>query len=230
MRLKRFLLLCLVVFVPALVQGSVFHLKDGSAIQGKLLKLVNDTLYVETSFGAKIRIPKSQIVRVDFADSAAVLPMPSTAVPKQSSVPGTVMVSFEKFNVSSRVTVHRGQNEAEILKANSIELAFYVGSEKVYSVIDSSTNKEIREGPDTVYKNEMRPEEFKVAVPPGSYQCRLFLRNTFARDYENSFVNDPLEKRLLVENVNVLPAQTTLYRVGLKRKMKLGSPQLFVYQ
>lgn len=230
MRISKFLILCLVAFVPAVTQGEVLRLKDGSSIQGKLVRLVNDTLYFETSFGAEMRIPRHQVVRIEFVESASATGgQEPTAVSPQSSLPGTVMVSFEKFKLTSKVTVHRGKDEEGIVRANSIECAFYVGSNKVYSLIDSVTDKEIREGPDTVFRNDIRPVEFKVAVPSGSYQCRLFLRNASPDLHKDAFVGDPLEKRLLLENIKVLPAQTTHLRVGMKRKMKIGSPQLFVF-
>ena len=231
MRVWKFLTLSLVMFLPVLTQGEVLRLKDGSSIQGKLLRLVNDTLYFETSFGSEIRVTRDKVLRIDFVEPGSTLVYPPTQpTPQQSSLPGTVMVSFEKFKVTSRVTVHRGKDEEAIIRANSIECAFYIGPSKMFSAVDSVTDKEIREGPDTVYKNDMRPERVKVAITSGSYQCRLFLRNWLLADYKDSFIGDPLEKELLVENVKVLPGQTTQLRIGMKRKRKIGSRQLFVYE
>jgi hypothetical protein len=225
-----FLLVSGLVFLPALTQGEVLYLKDGSSIQGRLQKMVNDTLYFETSFGSSIRVPREKVSRLDFAESP-MIPAPGAAViPPESSVPGTVMVSFEKIQLTSKVSVNRGKNEQEILRANWIECAWYMGSDKVHSQIDSVTDKTIREGPETRYRNDMTPHDFKVAVPTGSYQCRLIIRNIVPEGYDGSFDGGPLEKRLLIENVKVLPAQTTQYRVGMKRKMKIGSPQLFVFE
>ena len=56
------------------------------------------------------------------------------------------------------------------------------------------------------------------------------MRNVASVEEEEFFVGDPLQKDLLVENVKVLPGETTQLRVGMKRKMKLGSPQLFAFE
>jgi hypothetical protein len=231
MRFRVFLVVCTLVFLPIVTQSEVLYLKDGSTIQGKLKRLVNDTLYFETSFGSSIRVPRAQVARIDFADAPLVQPPAAgaAAVGVQSSVPGTVMVSFDKVKLSSKVSVERGKDEAAILCANRIECALYMGSDKVYSQIDSVTDKTIREGPETRFRNDMVPQDFKVAVPPGSYQCRFFIGNVVPEGYEQRFVGDPLDKRLLVENVEVLPARTTQLRIGVKRKMKIGTPQLFVF-
>jgi hypothetical protein len=230
MRLATFLVLCSVIFVPTLSQGGALYLKDGSVIQGKLVRFVNDTLYFKTTFGADIRVPRHDVIRVDFVENMPRSTIPAPSGTQVSSAPGTLMISFEKFQVTSRVKVHRGKKREEIERANRIESAFYVGSERVFSEIDSVTDKEIREGPDTVLKNDMSPTDFKVAVAAGTYQCRMFLGNSYMSDYAGSFVDSPLEKKLLVENVKILPGETTQYRIGMKRKMKIGSAQLFVFQ
>jgi len=226
-----FLLVSTLLFLPALTQSEVLYLKDGSTIQGKLKRLTNDTLYFETSFGASIRVAREQVVRVDFADSPAVQPpgVGAGAVGQQSSVPGTVMVGFENVKFSSKVTVKRGKDEDAILHANRIECAWYAGSKKVYSQIDSVTDKTIRDGPETRFRNDMKPKDFKIAIAPGTYECRLFIRNIVPEGYETSFAEGPLRKELVVNEVTVRPAQTTQLRVGMKRKMKVGSPQLFVF-
>jgi hypothetical protein len=229
MRQRVFFVVCLLAFLPALIRGEVLYLKDGSSIQGKLLRLVNDTLYFETSFGSEVRVPRDQVARVEFSPSTVPSPV-ATHVPFQSELAGTVLVNFEKFKVSSRVSVHRDKEKAAILRANAIECALYLGSVKAFSTVDSVADEEIREGPDTVYRNDMTPARIKVAVAPGSYQCRLFLRNVARAEEAEYFVGDPLEKDLLVENVKILPGETTQLRVGMKRKMKIGSAQLFVFE
>ena len=88
MRIRMFLLMSTLVLLPALTQSEVLYLKDGSSIQGKLKRLVNDTLYFETSFGSSIRVPREQVVRIDFADSPTIQPpgAGAAAIPQQSSV------------------------------------------------------------------------------------------------------------------------------------------------
>jgi hypothetical protein len=228
MRIQKFLVLCLLLFLPVLSQSEVLYLKDGSTIQGKLVRFVNDTLYFETSFGPEVRVPREKVMRIDFVESA-LQPGLMQTVPQQSSAPGTLMVSFEEFHLTSRVNVHRGKNREALTQANSIELALYVGSDKVHSEIDSVTDKEIREGPDTALRNDMSPTDFKVAVASGTYQCRVFFGNSMVGDYKDYFATGPHEKKLLVENVKILPAETTQLRIGMKRKMKFGAAQLYVF-
>ena len=226
-----FLLVSTLLFLPALTQSEVLYLKDGSAIQGELKRLVNDTLYFETSFGASIRVARARVARIVFADSPSVQPPGGGpgAIAQQSSVPGTVMVGFDKVKLRSKVVVNRGKDDDTILRANWIECAWYAGSIKVYSEIDSVIDKTIRKGPETRFSNDMKPQDFKIALPPGTYECRLFIRNNVPEGYETSFAEGPLAKVLVVNQVTVHPAQTTQIRVGMKRKMKVGSPQLFVF-
>jgi hypothetical protein len=225
-------MICLAVFLPGILRGEVLYLKDGSSIHGKLLRLLDDTLYFETSFGSQVRVPRDHVARLEFSPGVpgAYGSNPTTTVPFQSELAGTVLVSFEKFKVTSRVTVHRDKNKDAILRANAIECAVYMGSVKTFSAIDSVNDDEIREGPETTYRNDMVPKGIKVAVAPGSYQFRLYLRNVARVEDEGFFVGDPLRKDLLVENMKVLPGETTQLRVGMKRKMKLGTPQLFAFE
>ena len=77
----------------------------------------------------------------------------------------------------------------------------------------------------------MTPEDFKVAVEPGSHRCRIVLSNLSAGESaRGAFVGDPLDKSLMIEDVKVLPGQVTQLNVGMKRKMKVGSPQLVLIE
>jgi hypothetical protein len=231
--MRRLAVAALALLLPAITAGEVLYLKDGSAIQGSLVRVVGDTLFFRTSFGAELPIAKDKVTRLDFGDVPVVTttPGPTDAVPLESAVPGTLMVSFDDVKVTSRVVVHRGNDEKALLRANSIECALYVGAQKKYSAIDSVADKTVREGPKTTYKNDMSPEDFMVAVEPGSHRCRIILSNLVQNDSEEkAFEGGPLDKRLLIEGVEVLPGRITLLTVGIKRKMKVGSPQLVLIQ
>jgi len=233
MRLKKFVIMCAIVFVPALIQGEVLLLKDGSEIQGRLVKFVNDTLFFETSFGALIEVPREKVARLSF-DGAPAIPQASVGavVTPTSTSPGTVSVNFDNVKLSSKITVHRNKNQAELLRANWIECVVYVGSKLVYTEIDSIMDKTVREGPDTRYLNDMRPSSIKVAVDPGTTQLRLFVRNPTegATQFAKSFPDGPLSKTLLVDPVTINSNHTRELVIAVKRKAKMGSPQLVLFE
>lgn len=233
MRPRVFAILCVALLAPSITQGEALYLKDGSTIHGTLVRVVADTLYFKTSFGAEVHVARDMVLRLDFVDQPSI-PASSPAaepVPFENALPGTVMVKFDGVKVSSRVVVYRGKDEEALLQANAIECAFYVGADKSYSVVDSVTENEIREGPETTFKNEMIPKNFKVAVPPGSHRVRIVLSNVVHEESRKAaFVGEPLDKRLLVEDVQVLPGRITQLMVGMKRKMKIGSPQLVLIE
>ena len=66
MRLRAMLIICVLLLLPYLSRSEVLYLRDGSTLQGKLLRMSNDTLYVKTSFGATVPMHKSVVLRIDF--------------------------------------------------------------------------------------------------------------------------------------------------------------------
>ncbi|MDH3217145.1 MAG: hypothetical protein OEN01_12805 [Candidatus Krumholzibacteria bacterium] len=233
MRIWKFLGVFALIMVPVLSRGEVVYLKDGSTIQGTVIRLVNDTLYFEADFGSEVRIPKAKVLRIEFLETRGLLQGSSMgtshSVARESSIAGTLRVHFEPSRFTSRISVHRGKNRDALERANSIEKAFYVSGDKVFSVVDSLTDKVIREGPETILRNDMTPETFSVVVTPGQYNCRLYIGNSRAGDYEDMFIGNPLDNRLVAERVIIQPGQTTELRVGVKRKLKIGSSYLFLY-
>lgn len=240
MRLRTMLAIGVVLLLPCLSQSEVLYLRDGSTLQGTLLRMSNDTLYVKTSFGAIVPMHKSVVLRIDF-DSLGV----ATAVPvsrvgvaapalaggreyDSSAPPGTLMVVFDKFDLSSEVVVERRRNEKEILAANAIEALLLVNGEKMHSQIDSTMDKVIRKGPETLYRNEIRPAGYSIVLPPGRYQCDFRITNSMGEPWVDSFQDGLLEKRLLRDDVQIQPNTNTQIRIGLKKKLKgLGSSYLY---
>lgn len=232
MRVTPFLIICFLLFAPAFSHGEIVYLKDGSTIQGKLVKLLNDTLHFETSFGAPIRIHRSKVLRVEFAgpaSSQSVILTPGIQQQQPAGI-GTLQVHFDKFELTSRITVHRGKNRDDLEKANSIEKSLFLGRDKVASVIDSVTDKVIREGPETILRNSITPRTIKVAVNSGTYRCRVHIGNTMAGDFHDRFVGDPLDKEVVAHNVVIRAGETTALRIGFKRKMKIGSGYMYVIE
>ena len=236
MRLRAMLIICVLLLLPYLSRSEVLYLRDGSTLQGKLLRMSNDTLYVKTSFGATVPMHKSVVLRIDF-DSlgvATAIPAPRPAAPDpgmgyDASAPaGTLMVIFDRFELSSEVIVERGRNEKEIVSANAIEALLLVNGEKMHSQIDTTMDKVIRKGPETVYRNEMRPKSYSVALAPGRYQCIFEILNSQGEPWIDQFPEGLLEKRLLRDEVSIRPETNTQIRIGLKKKYKgLGSSYLY---
>lgn len=218
MRRLLFLLLCMGLFLPGLLVSDTLYLKDGSIFKGVLIRVTGDTVYLETSFGSEIRVPKADVRRIDFVDSLEVPVPEGRAVVPVSSDPGTLMVTFEDFKVTSKIVMKRGRDEEGHERENSIEQALMISERKVYSVIDSTTDKVIKEGPDTKLRNDMKPVDFRVVLPSGLHHCTLVFANSRVAEYGDRFDPRPLERRLDMENINIEPGETYLVRIGSKRK------------
>jgi hypothetical protein len=242
MRAVLFVVVAVLVFLPAVSLGEIFYLKDGSTLQGELRRFSNDTLYVKTSFGSEVTIHKTHVVRIDFGAVAtgvlsSPVPAPQTgtdseAPPMQSAVPGTLQVEFDDFSLSSTIIADRRQDRKAVQRANAIEHYLLVDGRKVYSSVDTTMDKVIREGPQTQLRNKIHPKGYKVSLAEGRYRFDFFFGNTMAGEYREQFAGgDGLDKRLFQQDVIVRSGEVTLIRVGLKKKLKgLGASYLYVMQ
>jgi hypothetical protein len=214
-----------VSFVLLLLAGStlgdVIYLKDGSAIKGTLVKVQNDTLYFKTSFGTIIHIAREKVQRIGMSDSVVAASPAPAVTPPVDNRPGTLLVDFQGFTMSSRISVHRDKNRSAHERANVIEQALFVNGKQMSSHRDSTTDKVVKKGIEVELDNKMKPVPIKVAVAPGAVACEVMFANTWAGDYEDRFVKGPIEKSLIVDALVINPGQTTHLRVGLKKK-KLG--------
>ena len=217
MRFRLFLLVILAVAIPAILMGETVYLTDGSTLKGKLKKLENDTLHFETAFGATVKIPKANIARIDLDSAGAVTP-PGPALTGTTAEPGTLRVVFEEVKFTTRINVKRNRNREDVERENSIEQRLLVGSKLVHSYVDSLTDKVIRNGPDTTLKNDFEAAEIKVVLEPALHHLTLSFGNTRANQYVDQFDGKPLERELLIDNVQIDPGTTTRIRVGMKRK------------
>jgi len=218
--MKRMLLLlvCSCVFGAGLLESETLYLRDGSAVKGRFVRMAQDTIYFETSFGPLVRVHKEKVSRIDFVDGRAPALLDSASPIHVSAEAGTLDVSFEKFELTSRIIVERDREREAHERENAIEQALLLGDKKVYSVVDSTTDKIVREGPETILRNDMRPRDFKVAVAPGLHRCAVVLANSRASVYVDRFDPAPLDKKLTLDNVDIKPGETTYIRIGLKRK------------
>jgi hypothetical protein len=210
------------------LKSEVLYLKDGSTLKGRLVKVDQDTLYFETLFGSAFRIHREKVSRVDFVEG--LIPA-SPGIDSQVHVdeePGTLHVSFEKFTLTSRIVVERDREREAHEQENAIEQVLLVDGKQVYSMIDSTTDKVVRMGPETVLRNDVQPVDFKIALAPGLYDCAVVLANSRASVYVKQFDPAPLDRKLILDNVDVRPGEATHVRIGLKRKSwRSGKSELY---
>ena len=227
MRSRVFLFAMLVILamvVPALLMGETVYLKDGSTLKGELRKLENDTLHFATAFGAMVKIPKSEIVRIDFVSEAPV----AEAELSRAADPGTLQVVFENVNFTTRINVERNKNREEVERENSIEQRLLAGNKLLHSHVDSLTDKVIRNGPDTTLRNDFEAQDIRVVLDPALHHLTLTFANTRAERYVGQFDGKPLERELHIDNIQIEPGATTRVRVGMKRK-KFGVTKSELY-
>lgn len=220
--MKRILivLFCVSLVGAVNLQSEVLRLKDGSVIRGRVLKMDVDTLYFETSFGSKVAMHRNKVARIDLDETGAdQAEQASPVVPAmQSAEPGTLSVSFEKFELTSRIVVKRGEERKAYEKANALELSLVANGKKVYSAVDSLTDKTVKQGPETVLRNNIQPADFKVAIAPGIHRCVVAFGNPHASVYVESFDSGPVDKKIVLDPVRIEPGRTTQVRIGMKRK------------
>ena len=222
MRRIVFFVLVGIVFGAGLLKSEIVYLKDGSVVKGTLKKMTADTLYFETAFGSLIKIPKDKVFKVDFVEGAGV---PTTVPPAvaglgtASAEPGSLMVVFDRIKLTSRITVKRDRDREGHERENAIEVALMIDGKKVYSFIDSTTDKLVANGPEKTLRNDIEPQGFTVGLPPGLCQGSLHIGNTRAGEYADRFDPEPLNRVLILNNLDIKSRETLVVRVGMKKKM-----------
>jgi hypothetical protein len=229
--MKKFLIatLCAALFSPVLLRSDTLRLKDGSALVGSLLGVENDTVYFETSFGSTLRVPKGRVASILFVEAGAEPPVGAEAAPTlhSSEAAGTLLVTFDKFEVTSRIVVRRNADRAELQRGNSIEQVLKVNGKTMISAVDSTTDKVVRNGPETTLRNDAKPVDLKLPLEPGYYQCAVRFGSLGAEEFRTCFDPEPLEEKLELDSVRISAGQTTVVRVGVKRKAwRLGDRNL----
>ena len=220
-RIVFFVLVC-IVFGAGLLKSEIVYLKDGSIVKGTLKKISADTLYFETSFGSMMKIPKHKIFKVDFADGAAgptTVPPAVAGLGTASAEPGSLMVVFDRIKLTSRITVKRDRDREGHERENAIEVALMIDGKKVYSFIDSTTDKLIANGPEKTLRNDIEPRGFTVGLPAGLSQGSLHIGNTRADEYADRFDPEPLNRVLILNNLDIKSNETLVVQVGMKKKM-----------
>ncbi len=220
--------------MPCIVQAEVLYLKDGSTLVGKLVRVDGDTLYFHPSFGGTLKFSKSTVWRILF-DESKTEPESKAGIDRLSmpemnaAEPGSLIVDFDGMDVSNKIVVHRNRNYEDHERANAIQSALIVDGVEVATVIDSTTDKVYREGPNTFLKNSMNLPDFRVELDAGPHSCLILIKNLGASAYKKAFEFSPLDLSLNVDNVVIYPKRKTTIEIGKKRgALKLGMPELYV--
>ena len=220
------------LLVPVILQSAIVYLKDGSKLRGEVVSFEGDTLVFDPSFGGRLKIFRGDILRLVFDESAD--PGPATAAkPAVPEGPGSISVVFKHDRVTSKIAVKNKTKarERELVIANWIQQLLIVGSDTVYSRIDTTLDKTIYKGHEKELKNTFRLEDMRTKVDAGVYKCVVVIRNLGADIYESEFREGPLDMVLEFETVGIYTNQTTTLQVGIKKGfLRMGSPTLVQIQ
>jgi len=226
-RLLLKLAIVLAIAIPVVIQGEVIYLKDGSAMRGKVIKLTTDSVYFETSFGSRVWLPREKIDRIDFGDSVRVNAPAGPAA--QASGIGMLALRFKDDKVTSKISIHLKNGWDEHVRANWIVQTLTVGRETLFTYVDTTMDKTIRQGSDTEIKNNARLQDILIEVPSGTYNCMLTVRNAGGDEFDSAFV-DRVDMTMVIDNVEIVPDRTTTIEVGIKKSgfLKMGGKSMYV--
>jgi hypothetical protein len=221
--LLGFLACWLVLSADSEARAEWMILKDGSILRGRLVSLSADTLVFRTDFGGTVRIPKDRILRIDFAERPA-----EAAGGFREAAPGSLVVRFKKVKLASRVRIHRGKERDRALRANAVILRIAVDGRVCWTEVDSTMDKEIREGPDRILRNDFHPERVGLELPAGVHEVELWIASRGGKSDPDRFEGDPLDLRLRKESLRIPPAGKKVVTVGMRKsKWGLGRASLY---
>ena len=226
-RLVAFALAFSALVIPSILQSAIVYLKDGSELRGDVVSFEGDTLVFAPSFGGRLKIYRGNILRLIFDDSEA--PGPAASKKEGAAEPGWISVVFKDDKVSSKIQITNKTkaHEPELERANWIQQMLIVGSDTLFSRVDSTMDKTIYKGHEKELKNTITLENMKGKVDAGVQRCVVVIRNVGADFYESEFSEGPLDMVLEVETVVVYAGKTTSLQVGLSKGfLKMGQPKL----
>lgn len=214
--------------LPLVSNGEKLYLRDGSILNGTIGALTADSVSITTSFGRTFSFARKEIIRIDFSDSAAVAPASGLIAPAAAE-PGSLLVLFDSQELSSKIIVQRERDLALSLDANSIEELLYIDNEIVFSYVDTTTDKKIRNGAETIYKNTIELRNIRVALPSGPHVMRLIVGSRGRNAHKDRFENDPLLETLERNNLIIYPGKTTRLVIEAKKKRwGMGGTELMI--
>jgi hypothetical protein len=220
------LIALVLAILPAVLQGEILVLKDGSELKGRIVSIQGDTLVFEPSFGGTISIHRDKIARIIYDESGERAVVPAE---KKVSGSGVLKLVFDQNKLTSKVAVTQKlkSHKDEVIRANWIEQLVIVGTDTVFSRVDTTMDKTVYKGHERLYKNNVKLEDVQVPVKAGIHRCVLVVRNTGAQSHADVFDEGPLELTLSFDTVNIAPDQTTTLKVGIKKGfLRMGAPKL----
>lgn len=228
-----FVILC----TPALIQSEVLYLKDGSMIRGSVVDFARDTLTFDPNYGGRMKVSRSQIVKIVFSDSVETSTLSSDLQRREAGKSatmggkGSLAVRFKDKKVNSKVEVHRTRDERQIKEANWVVQLLIVDGDTIFAHIDSTVDKTINKGHDKHYKNNFEIKEMTVELPAGLHHCVVTVCNKGLGVRDDDFKSGPLDMILNLDNVQIFPDRTTSVTVGIKKgKLRLGKPRFYRVQ
>jgi hypothetical protein len=226
-----FVVLC----APLFIRGEVLYLKDGSTIRGSVVAFERDTLTFDAAFGGRVRMARSQIVKIVFSDSVATAPVSPGVKYRPPEPPrpegGYLSVTFKDKKVSSKVVVHNKKNTEQLIKANWVVQSLMVDGDTVFTHVDSTMDKTIHKGHDKFFKNSVELEDMNVELDAGLHNCVVVVHNRGLGTYDDDFDHAPLDMSLNLDNIQIFPGRTTSVHVGInKGTLRLGKARLYRVQ
>jgi hypothetical protein len=229
-RWLRGLWILLALLLPAAAPGEVVRLKDQTTVRGRLVQVAGDTLVFRSAFGT-LRFHRDQVVSIVFADSAQTAifpPVPgASAVPAQPAGMGRIEVVFKDRDLSSKIAIELKKNWDARVASNHIVVELLLDGRAVYTAVDTTMDKDIRQGHTTVMKNQIELADFGVDVPSGLHHAKLVVRNADVVTFRKDFDPEPLDLVLTFDNVEIRPGEIFRADVRIsKGKLKMGRPRL----
>ena len=234
MRSVRWLCLVCVVaamVIPAVAPGEVVKLKDASTVRGRLVQVVGDTLVFKSTFGT-LRFHRDQVVSIVFDDSsvATAVVAPPLGVSAAATTPkgkGRIEVVFKDRDLSSKIAIDLKKDWDAHVASNHIVVELLLDGHVVYTVADTTMDKQINQGHTTVMKNSILLTDFGVDVPSGMHHAKLVIRNADGTTFRKDFDPEPLEMVVAFDNLEIRPGEIYRMDVGIsKGKLKMGQPRL----
>lgn len=199
--------------IPAAAPGEMVKLKDESIVRGRLVQVNGDTLVFRSSFGT-LRVHRDQVVSIVFDDSS-VAPSTTAVTPaKPSSGKSRVEIVFKDRELSSKVGIDLKKDWDTLVAANHIITELFVDGHLAYTAVDSTMDKRIYQGHTTVMKNDVQLADFGVNVTSGVHHAQLVIRNAGNVTHRSAFEDDPLDKVLAIDNLELKPGE--IYRVHVE--------------
>jgi hypothetical protein len=212
---------------PGAAPAEIVRLRDASSLNGRLVRVEGDSLTFHLGVGPTVHLHRSQVRAIVFYDTA---PPAAPAAPAAAAATGsgTIEVAFKDRELSSKIAIELKKEWDAHVGANAIVVEFLVDGVVSFTSVDTTMDKRIYHGHETVLKNDIKLPDFTVAVPAGMRQCKLIVRSRGTDQYRDDFDPEPLNMVLAFNNLMVQNGEITRLDVGLARgKLRMGKPRFY---